>query len=155
MYDIEQIRAILPHRFPMLLVDRILELEPGTRALGLKNVTANEWFFQGHFPAQAIMPGVLVLEAMAQVGGVLMLSLPAEGEKLPLLGGVDNARFRRPVVPGDTLVTESTVIYFRKGYGKMKLVGRVGNEVAAVAEMTFALVGNKKADEPTVQAQES
>lgn len=155
MYDIEQIREILPHRFPMLLVDRILELEQGKRALGLKNVTANEWFFQGHFPAQAIMPGVLVLEAMAQVGGVLMLSLPTQGDKLPLLGGVDNARFRRPVVPGDTLVTESTVIYFRKGYGKMKLVGRVGNEVAAVAEMTFALVGHTRVGNSSAPDQES
>jgi 3-hydroxyacyl-[acyl-carrier-protein] dehydratase len=148
MYDIEWIRTILPHRFPMLLVDRIEELEQGRSARGVKNVTINEWFFQGHFPGQAIMPGVLVLEAMAQVGGVLMLSLPNYGSRVPLLGGVDNARFRRPVVPGDTLITEASVIYFRKGFGKMKLVGRVQGEIAAVAEMTFALVDG----DPTVKA---
>src|SRR5437763_14754332 len=104
MLDTEQIRAYLPHRYPMLLVDRILGIEPGKRAVGLKNVRVNEEFFNGHFPGQAMMPGVLILEAMAQVGGVLMLSHPDYKDKLAVIGGIENVRFRKPVVPGDALV---------------------------------------------------
>jgi len=140
MLDIEAIRSYLPHRYPMLLVDRILEIEPGKRAVGLKNVTINEDFFNGHFPGVALMPGVLILEAMAQVGGVLMLSLPDYGKTIPVIGGVENARFRRPVVPGDTLITEVEVLYVRRSFGKVKLVGRVDNEVVASCEMTFGLM---------------
>src|ERR1051325_6779878 len=99
MLDIEQIRAILPHRYPFLLVDRILELEPGKRATGLKNVSVNEEFFNGHFPGQAMMPGVLIIEAMAQVGGVLMLSDAAMESKLAVIAGMENVKFRKPVVP--------------------------------------------------------
>src|SRR6266498_1883124 len=113
MLNIEEIRAHLPHRFPMLLVDRILEIEPGKRAVGLKNVTINEDFFNGHFPGQAMMPGVLILEAMAQVAGFLTLSLPDHEHRLAVIGGMENVRFRKPVIPGDALITEVEVINFR------------------------------------------
>jgi 3-hydroxyacyl-[acyl-carrier-protein] dehydratase len=140
MLDVEQIRAVLPHRYPMLLVDRVLEMDPGKRAVGLKNVTANEDFFNGHFPGRSMMPGVLIIEAMAQVGGVLMLSMPEHYGRLPVIGAVENARFRKPVVPGDTLVTEVEVLYFRRGFGKVRLTGRVDNEVVASCEMVFGIV---------------
>ncbi len=140
MFDIEQIRSYLPHRYPMLLVDRILEIEPGKRAVGLKNVTINEEFFNGHFPGQAMMPGVLILEAMAQVGGVLMLSLPSYQTRVPVIGGIENARFRKPVVPGDTLITEVEVLFFRRSFGKVKMIGRVNEEIVATCEMTFGLI---------------
>lgn len=143
MLDIERIRAYLPHRYPMLLVDRILEIEPGKRALGLKNVTINEEFFNGHFPGQAMMPGVLILEAMAQVGGVLMLSLPNHSSKVPVLAGMESVRFRKPVVPGDTLVTEVELVFFRKTFGKVRLTGRVDGEVVASGEMTFGLLDRR------------
>src|SRR5438876_8607390 len=131
MMDIEEIREYLPHRFPMLLVDRILELEPGKRAVGLKNVTINEDFFNGHFPGQAMMPGVLILEAMAQVGGVLILTLPDHRAKLAVIGGMENVKFRKPVVPGDALITEVEVLTVRKAFGKVKMTARVNEEVVA------------------------
>jgi beta-hydroxyacyl-ACP dehydratase FabZ len=124
----------------MLLVDRILEMEPGKRAVGLKNVTINEDFFNGHFPSQAIMPGVLIIEAMAQVGGVLMLSVPELRDTIPVIARIDNVRFRRPVVPGDTLVTEVNVLYFRNRVGKVTLEGRVDGNIVAEAEMHFMLI---------------
>ena len=98
--SVEEILRVLPHRYPFLLVDRILELEPGRRAVGLKNVTLNEAFFQGHFPGHAVMPGVLLVEAMAQVGGVILLSMVGHEGKLAYFAGMDKVRFRRPVVPG-------------------------------------------------------
>lgn len=140
MLDVEDIRSCLPHRFPMLLVDRILEIEPGKRAVGLKNVTINEDYFNGHFPAQAIMPGVLIIEAMAQVGGVLMLSVPEFRNMIPVIARVDNVRFKRPVVPGDALITEVNLVYFRNMVGKVTLVGRVEGDIVAEAEMHFKLI---------------
>lgn len=140
MLDVEGIKSILPHRYPFLLVDRILELEPGKRAVGLKNVTANESFFEGHFPGHAVMPGVLVLEAMAQVGGVLLLSMTGNEGKLAYFGGMHRVRFRKPVVPGDTLITEVQLIKNRGGVGKVKVIGRVEHNVVAEGEFTFALV---------------
>src|SRR5437660_1720437 len=137
MLDIEEIREFLPHRYPMLLVDRILELEPGKRAVGLKNVTINEDYFNGHFPGQAMMPGVLILEAMAQVGGVLMLSDPDHNTKLAVIAGMENVRFRKPVVPGDALITDVEVLNVRRHFRKIRLVGRVGDDVVASCEMTF------------------
>jgi 3-hydroxyacyl-[acyl-carrier-protein] dehydratase len=140
MLDIKQIQEILPHRYPLLLVDRILELEPGKRAVGIKNVTVNEDFFNGHFPGNPIMPGVLVMEAMAQVGGVLLLSTTFNEGKLALFGGADHVRFRRQVLPGDQLVTEVTILRCRGTFGRVKVVGRVDGQVAAEAEYLFALV---------------
>ncbi len=151
MLDVEQIRSFLPHRYPMLLVDRILEIEPGKRAVGLKNVTINEEFFNGHFPGQAMMPGVLILEAMAQVGGVLMLSLPEHRNKLAVIGGIENVRFRKPVVPGDALITEVEVLNVRKTFGRIRLVGRVNNEIVASCEMTFGLL--ERQQDPAGQQQ--
>lgn len=148
MLDIEQIRMCLPHRYPMLLVDRILEMETGKRAVGLKNVTANEEFFNGHFPGQSMMPGVLIIEAMAQVGGVLLLSVPELRHKLPVIGGMEHVRFRKPVVPGDALITEVEILYFRKSFGKVKLTGRVDNQVVASCEMLFGLVDRRVTENP-------
>ena len=144
MMDIEEIREYLPHRYPMLLVDRILELVPGKRAVGLKNVTINEDFFNGHFPGQAMMPGVLILEAMAQVGGVLILTLPDHQAKLAVIGGMENVKFRKPVVPGDALITEVEVLSVRKAFGKVKMTGRVNEEVVASCDMIFGLVPRRK-----------
>src|SRR5687768_1273386 len=140
MMDIEEIRSILPHRYPMLLVDRILEIEPGKRAVGMKNVTINEDFFNGHFPGQAMMPGVLILEAMAQVGGVLILTHPDHNQKLAVIGGLENVKFRKPVVPGDALITEVEVLNVRRSFGKVKMTGRVNDEIVASCEMIFGLV---------------
>lgn len=138
--DIEAIKQILPHRYPFLLVDRITALEPGKRAVGLKNVTANEPFFQGHFPQRAIMPGVLIIEVMAQIGGVMILSVEEHQGKLAYIGTVDNAKFRKPVVPGDTLEVEVELLRLRGNMGKVKCLARVGGEEAAEAEIMFALV---------------
>jgi len=140
MLDVEDIRAILPHRYPFLLVDKILELDPGKRAVGLKNVTINEGFFEGHFPGHAVMPGVLVLEAMAQVGGVLLLSMTGNEGKLAYFGGMDKVRFRKTVRPGDALITEVELLKNRGGVGKVKVTGRVNNEIVAEGEFIFALV---------------
>lgn len=147
MLNIEEIRAILPHRYPFLLVDRILELEPGKRAVGLKNVTINEEFFEGHFPGHAVMPGVLVIEAMAQVGGVLLLSMTGNEGKLAYFGGMDKVRFRKPVLPGDTLITEVELIRNRGGVGKVKVIGRVDGQMAVEGEFIFALVNRNNRDE--------
>src|SRR5579871_761124 len=127
--DVEAIRALLPHRYPMLLVDRILELTPGEHVVGLKNVTINEPCFQGHFPGQAVMPGVLIVEAMAQVAGVMILFLPAYQRKLAFLAGIEKTRFHKPVVPGDTLITEATMLWVRGGYGKARMAARVEGAV--------------------------
>ncbi len=140
MLHTRDIMAILPHRYPFLLVDRIIELEPGVRAVGIKNVTANEPQFTGHWPDNPVFPGVLILEAMAQVGGVLLLTgLEAEG-KLALFGGVDRARFRRQVVPGDQIRFEVEMLRRKSTIGKVKGVALVDDEVAAEAELMFALI---------------
>jgi 3-hydroxyacyl-[acyl-carrier-protein] dehydratase len=138
---LNQIRQALPHRYPFLLVDRILEVsEDGKRAVAIKNVTANEPFFQGHFPDNAIMPGVLIVEALAQAGGAALLgSLGREG-KLAMLAGLDGFRFRRPVVPGDTLRLEVELTRMRGPIGKVKARALVEGEVAAEGEITFAIV---------------
>lgn len=138
--DIDAIKEILPHRYPFLLVDRILELIPGKRAVGLKNITVNEPFFQGHFPQRSIMPGVLIIEVMAQIGGVMILSVDEHKGKLAYIGTVDNAKFRRPVVPGDTLEVEVELLRLRGNMGKVRCIARVGGEEAAEAEIMFALV---------------
>ncbi len=144
--DILAIQTLLPHRYPFLLVDRIIELEEATRIVGIKNVTANEEFFQGHFPGQPIMPGVLLLEVMAQVGGVLARKT-AEGKGRPtvFLTGIEKAKFRRPVVPGDQLRVEVEVVRRKDPFWKMS--GKILVEASLVceAEMT-AMVRNEVED---------
>jgi beta-hydroxyacyl-ACP dehydratase FabZ len=137
--DINQIQAVLQHRYPFLLVDRVLELEPGKRAVGLKNVTINEAFFSGHFPGNPIMPGVLIVEAMAQVGGVLLLATTGNEGKLAFFAGIDKVRFRRPVMPGDQLITEVTLLKAKGDIGRVAVVGRVDGQVVAEGEYLFAL----------------
>ncbi len=145
--DIQEIRKILPHRYPFLLVDRIVELEPD-RIVGIKNVTANEPFFQGHFPEFPVMPGVLIVEAMAQVAGVLVLKeIANRGDKLVLLASIDQAKFRRPVVPGDQLRMEMVVV--KKKASIAKMAGRATVDGVVVAE---AEVMCKLAEKPAEQA---
>jgi beta-hydroxyacyl-ACP dehydratase FabZ len=142
--EVEEIRSLLPHRYPFLLVDRIIELLPERRIVGLKNVTINEPFFQGHFPGRAIMPGVLIIEAMAQVGGVLAIkSLPPGTKAVVYLAGVNEAKFRRPVVPGDQLRFEVETLKRRDTYWKMQGKAYVGSELASEAEVT-AMVTEEK-----------
>jgi len=152
MLDIEQIRDVLPHRYPFLLVDRILELVPEKSARGYKNVTINEEFFEGHFPGHAVMPGVLVCEAMAQVGGVLLLSMTGNEGKLAYFGGMDKVRFRKPVLPGDTLVTDVELIATKSNIGKVKATARVDGDVACEGEFMFALVERDRRKEPSNSA---
>jgi 3-hydroxyacyl-[acyl-carrier-protein] dehydratase len=140
MMSIDEIHRILPHRYPFLLVDRILELEPGRRAVGLKNVSSNEGFFQGHFPGHPVMPGVLLVEAMAQVGGVILLSIPDNAGKLAYFAGMDKVRFRRPVVPGDTLISEVEVIKHRGTFGWVRGVARVDGQVVVEGELSYRLL---------------
>ena len=138
--DIKEIVRLLPHRYPFLLVDRILAGEKGKNMIGLKNVSMNEPFFQGHFPSDPIMPGVLILEGMAQVGGILAFySIPEMiGEKLIYFAGIDKVRFRRPVVPGDQLIFEMGVIKHKGKIWKMAGTAKVEGEVVAEAEFMAA-----------------
>ncbi len=140
--DIKEIIQHLPHRYPFLLVDRILEGEKNKSLVGLKNVSMNEPFFQGHFPSDPIMPGVLILEGMAQVGGILAYhSLPEMiGTKLIYFAGIDKVRFRKPVIPGDQLIFEMTVIKHKGKIWKMEGKAKVDNEVVAEAEFMAAFV---------------
>lgn len=141
LLDITQIHAILPHRYPFLLVDRIVEYELGKRVVGIKNVTLNEPFFAGHFPGAPVMPGVLIVEAMAQTAGVMMLaSLPDRETKLVFFTGIDGAKFRRPVVPGDQLRLELTVLRLRPRYIKLRGEAYVDGQLVAEAEISSALV---------------
>lgn len=140
MIDINEIQEILPHRYPFLMVDRITELEPGKRAKGIKNVTINEPFFLGHFPGHPIMPGVLLLEAMAQVGGVLAFKSADVSNKLVYFMGIDNAKFRKPVVPGDTLEFSLEVIKARGKIWKFKGSAFVDGEMAAEAELMATIM---------------
>ena len=141
MLTIHEIMKILPHRYPMLLVDRVLEIEEGKRIVGIKNVTANEQFFQGHFPGAPVMPGVLIVEAMAQCGAILFLRDIADREqKLFLFGGVDKARFRRPVVPGDQLRLECELVQRRGNSVKIRGTATVDGTVVAEAEMLSIMV---------------
>ena len=137
--DINEIQKILPHRPPMLLVDRIIEIDPMKSATGIKNVTMMEDFFRGHFPDHPIMPGVLILEAMAQVGGVMMLYPEENRGKLALFGGMENVKFKRQVVPGDQLVTKSHIVRVRGDFGVLHCDGYVDGQLAASADFKFAM----------------
>ena len=136
--DLAAIKELLPHRYPFLLVDRVLECEPGSRLVGIKNVTAGESFFQGHFPEFPVMPGVLVIESLAQAGTVMMLQ-DASDRGIPFLAGLDKVRFRRPVVPGDQLRLELEVLQKRPGSCRLAGKAFVGEELAAQAEI-FAVL---------------
>ncbi|HSW09491.1 MAG TPA: 3-hydroxyacyl-ACP dehydratase FabZ [Bacillota bacterium] len=138
--DADAICKVLPHRYPFLLVDRVVELEPGQRAVGLKNVTINEPFFAGHFPGKPVMPGVLIVEAMAQLGAIALLAVPENRGKLGLLAGLDRVRFRRMVKPGDSLRLQVEVLQRRGSMGRAAGTAEVEGQVAATAEILFALV---------------
>ena len=133
------IMRIIPHRYPFLLIDRVVELEPGQRVVAIKNVTANEPQFTGHFPDRPIMPGVLMVEALAQAGAVAVLSLPAYRGKLALFAGIDDCRFRRTVLPGDTLHLEVTIEKLRGVFGRGRAVASVDGEIAVEATISFVI----------------
>lgn len=139
MLSAQEIMKIIPHRYPFLLLDRILELEPGVRAVAEKQVTINEPFFQGHFPEYPIMPGVLIVEAMAQAGGVAALSLEAMKGKFVIFAGIDNVRFKKPVLPGDTLRLETKLDKMRRNIGRGTGTATVNGMLVCEAELLFAI----------------
>ncbi|MCX7781681.1 MAG: 3-hydroxyacyl-ACP dehydratase FabZ [Negativicutes bacterium] len=139
MLSVTEIQKVIPHRYPFLLVDRIVELEPMKRAVGIKCVTANEAFFQGHFPGQPVMPGVLIMEAMAQVGGVAMLYPEENRGKIAFFAGMERVKFRRPVVPGDQLRMVAELIKVRGSMGKVWAEAFVDGQLVAEGEFLFAL----------------
>nr|WP_313949365.1 3-hydroxyacyl-ACP dehydratase FabZ [Leptolyngbya sp. FACHB-261] len=140
-FSIQDLQKLLPHRYPFLLVDRILEYVPGKRAVGLKNITFNEPQFQGHFPGQPIMPGVLIVEAMAQVGGVVLTQMLDSQEGLFLFAGIDKVRFRRQVVPGDQLVmTVELLCVKQRRFGKMQARAEVDGKLVTEGELTFSML---------------
>lgn len=137
--DAEAIQRIIPHRYPFLLVDRIIDIEPGKRATGIKNVTMGDGFFQGHFPDYPVMPGVLIVEAIAQVGAIALLSLEEQRGKIAFFAGIDNVRFKRQVKPGDTLRMEVELGQLRRGVGTGSGTATVDGEVACRGDFMFAL----------------
>ncbi len=145
MMDIKEIQNILPHRYPFLLIDRVLEVVPGEKAVAIKNVTFNEPQFTGHWPGNPVMPGVLMLEAMAQTGGILLLSDRAELGRNALFGGLDDVRFRRQVIPGDQLRFEATMIRRKGDVGKVHVVASVDGQVAVEGDFLFALTNEEEA----------
>ncbi len=136
------IQKILPHRYPFLLIDKVVEFEAGKRIVAVKNVTANEPQFTGHFPGNPIMPGVLICEALAQAGAVMLLSMPENKGKLGVFTGINNFKFRRQVVPGDTMTLTAELITYRHGMGKADVCAAVDGQVAAKGEISFAVVDN-------------
>ncbi len=139
LYTAKEIMDIIPHRYPFLLIDTIEELEPGVRAVGCKCVSMNEPYFQGHFPGNPVMPGVLIVEALAQVGAVAILSQPEWKGRTAYFAGIDKARFRQKVMPGDVLTLEMTIIKIKGPVGVGKALATVNGKVAAEAELTFAI----------------
>jgi 3-hydroxyacyl-[acyl-carrier-protein] dehydratase len=143
IYDIRQIQELLPHRYPFLMVDKIIELVPRDRIVGIKQVTMNEYFFQGHFPQIPVMPGVLIIEALAQVGAILaMREFEDRGGKIPFFAGIEKARFRKPVVPGDTLFLEVKALRMGNKVQKMWGEAKVNGEIVAEAEI-MSLIGER------------
>ncbi len=143
--DIKKISSLLPHRYPFLLVDRVLDYEVGKKIKAVKNVTMNELFFQGHFPGEPIMPGVLMIEALAQVGGILaMMSGSESGEKLAFFMTIDKAKFRKPVVPGDQLIMDVTIMSMRRNIAQVHGEASVDGKVVCEADLMFAVVDKEK-----------
>jgi 3-hydroxyacyl-[acyl-carrier-protein] dehydratase len=139
--SVEEIQAILPHRYPFALLDRIIDFVPGKKAIGIKNVTINEPFFPGHIPGRPLMPGVLMVESMAQVGGIILNQMPGTSGKFFAFAGIDKVRFRRPVVPGDRLVMEVELLSFKLNrIAKMQGKGTVDDQLAVEGEMMFSLL---------------
>ena len=136
----DEIEKIIPHRYPMLLVDRMVEIEDGARGVGIKNVTANEWFFEGHFPGNRVMPGVLIVEALAQVAAVTLLRDVDQAGKIPMFGGIEKMRFRRPVTPGDQLRLSFTLERMRGPVGRGAVEASVDGQMVADGVISFALV---------------
>lgn len=139
MLDSQAIQKIIPHRYPFLLVDRILELEEGKRGVGLKNVSGNEPYFQGHFPGYPVMPGVLIMEALAQVGAVILLKMPEYAGRVALFAGLEEVRFRRQVIPGDQLRLEVELLKLKRGIGVAQGKAYVGDDLAAEGTLKFAV----------------
>jgi 3-hydroxyacyl-[acyl-carrier-protein] dehydratase len=143
--DINEIQSIIPHRYPMLLIDRIVEIEPLKRIVGIKNITMNEAVFQGHFPGAPVFPGVYIIEALAQTGAVLLMrEIPDREHKLLYFTGIDEAKFRRPVVPGDQLRLEVTVQRYKMGYAKLRGEAFVDGQLVAEANISSALADKQK-----------
>ena len=138
--DIQEISELLPHRYPFLLIDRVIELLPGHSCKAQKNVSVNEPFFTGHFPGMPTMPGVLILESLAQTGALILLSLEENRSKVPYLAGADKVRFKRPVTPGDVLVNEVGVLWHRGKFGRIQCRSTVNGELVAEAEISYALM---------------
>jgi 3-hydroxyacyl-[acyl-carrier-protein] dehydratase len=155
-FDIQEIMGFLPHRYPFLLIDRVVEFEPAKRLVAIKNVTINEPFFQGHFPGYPIMPGVLVVEAMAQAGAIIMMQgIPDREKKLAVFTGIERAKFRRPVTPGDQLRIEVDVLAFKSRVGRMESKAYVEGKLACQATLTCQIVPKAREAEPTAEAEKA
>jgi 3-hydroxyacyl-[acyl-carrier-protein] dehydratase len=142
--DINQIKQLLPHRYPFLLLDRVTQIVPGKSAKGYKNLTANEQFFEGHFPFRPMMPGVLMVEALAQLACVSILVVPEYSNKLGVFTGIDHFKFRRPVIPGDRLDMEVELLAIRRSLGKLRAVAKVEGELACEGEISFAMIDKQE-----------